>query len=42
MMIYLTLVLLICLFFCGMEVKRIIRELDAKLNKILCDQEKEG
>jgi len=42
MMTYLTFILLICLFFCGMEVKRIIRELDTKLDKILCGREKEG
>lgn len=42
MMIYLTFILLGCLFFCGLEIKRVVNELDTKLDKILCDEEKEG
>ena len=42
MIVYLTFGLLACLFFCGLEIKRVVRELDTKLDKILCDEEKEG
>ena len=42
MILYLTFGLLACLFFCGLEIKRVVNELDTKLNRLLCDKEKEG